>query len=96
MQTVYLQFWFLNVLNAKITYLQIPFSHFFYAKKGFIHDVNMTTVPLNMVARLGLSIADAQDGPFKLEIDYIGLERQDMHKDITPYENYYFGPLSYV
>ncbi|XP_075223018.1 complex I intermediate-associated protein 30 [Lycorma delicatula] len=66
---------------------KIPFSKFILSSKGKIQD-NQTAIPLHMVTNLGLTMADKVSGPFKLEIDYIGLEYDPEYTEEFAYEMY--------
>ena len=66
---------------------QIPFSKFYMTSKGRIHD-SQQAVPLNRITSFGITAGDKNNGPFRLEIDYIGLERDPTHTEISAYEQY--------
>ncbi len=67
--------------------MQIPFSKFFLTSKGRIQD-KQEPMPRDRVSTFGISVADKINGPFRLEIDYIGLEFDPSHKEVTAYELY--------
>lgn len=69
--------------------MQIPFSKFFLSSKGRIQD-KQSPLPLNRITSLGISVGARvdTDGPFNLEIDYIGLEFDPLHSEEFAYELY--------
>lgn len=69
--------------------MQIPFSKFLLASKGRIQD-RQCRIPLNKVTGFGLSVSgrNGHDGPFGLEIDYVGLEFDPLHTEHFAYEMY--------
>nr|CAG4644099.1 EOG090X091L [Lepidurus arcticus] len=69
---------------------KIPFSKFFMSSKGRIQDIQQP-VPLNRISNFGISAGDKINGPFRLEIDYIGLEYDPNHTEKTAYELYKVG-----
>lgn len=70
-------------------YLQIPFSKFFLASKGYIQDKQCELIG-SRVSRFGITAAGLidTDGPFSLEIDYIGLDYDPNHNEEFAYEMY--------
>lgn len=68
---------------------KIPLSKFFLSSKGRIQD-KQCPLPLNRVTAFGISAGAraGQDGPFSLEIDYIGLEFDPLHTEEFAYELY--------
>ncbi|XP_012285454.1 complex I intermediate-associated protein 30, mitochondrial [Orussus abietinus] len=68
-------------------YVKIPFSKFYLASKGRIQDIQYN-IPLDQVWSIGFSLADQISGPFKLEIDYIGVEYDALHNEEFAYETY--------
>ncbi|XP_017781725.1 PREDICTED: complex I intermediate-associated protein 30, mitochondrial [Nicrophorus vespilloides] len=66
---------------------RIPFSKFFLSSKGRIQD-KQYPLPLNRVTSFGFSVGDKIDGPFSLEIDYVGLEFDPNHTEEFAYEMY--------
>ncbi|XP_063235588.1 complex I intermediate-associated protein 30, mitochondrial isoform X2 [Bacillus rossius redtenbacheri] len=66
---------------------KIPFSKFFLASKGRIQD-KQCPVPLNRISNVGISVGDKVNGPFSLEIDYIGVEFDPSHSEEFAYEMY--------
>ncbi|KAJ6638225.1 Complex I intermediate-associated protein 30, mitochondrial [Pseudolycoriella hygida] len=68
---------------------KIPFSKFFLSSKGRVQD-KQAPLPLNRISSFGVSVAGrgGHDGPFNLEIDYIGLEFDPVHTEEFAYEMY--------
>lgn len=66
---------------------QIPFSKFFFASKGRIQD-RQSPLPQTRISHFGITVSDKADGPFQLEIDYIGAEFDQSHYEETAYEMY--------
>ncbi|CAG0917457.1 unnamed protein product [Notodromas monacha] len=68
-------------------YSKIPFSKFFLSSKGRVQDKQFV-LPLNFVSSLGIAVGDKACGPFRLEIDWIGLEFDPGHVEDFAYELY--------
>lgn len=68
-------------------YVKIPFSKFFFGAKGAIQD-GQFHIPLDEVNSIGLTVMDTYDGPFQLEIDYIGVLHDKTHNTTFEYEQY--------
>ncbi|XP_063696806.1 complex I intermediate-associated protein 30, mitochondrial [Culicoides brevitarsis] len=68
---------------------KIPFSKFFLSSKGRIQD-KQAPIPLNKITSVSFSVGAKgdSDGPFNLEIDYIGLEFDPNHVEKFAYEMY--------
>lgn len=68
---------------------KIPFSKFFLSSKGRVQD-RQGPIPLDRVTHVGISVSSkgGLDGPFNLEIDYIGLEFDPTHREEFAYEMY--------
>ncbi|KAG7200164.1 hypothetical protein KM043_000599 [Ampulex compressa] len=68
-------------------YAKIPFSRFVLSSKGRIQDIQ-SPIDLNAIKRFGISLGDDVTGPFRLEIDYIGLEFDPANIEKHVYESY--------
>lgn len=66
---------------------RIPFSKFFLSSKGRIQD-KQSPIPLERISNFGITSGDKNNGPFRLEIDYIGLEFDPSHREVSAYETY--------
>lgn len=68
---------------------RIPFSKFFLSSKGRIQD-KQAPIALQRVTGFGLSVGakGGTDGPFSLELAYIGLEFDPNHTEEFAYEMY--------
>nr|XP_020649439.1 complex I intermediate-associated protein 30, mitochondrial isoform X2 [Pogona vitticeps] len=69
----------------------IPFSKFFYSVRSRIQD-DQHPLLVDKISTLGFTLADKVDGPFQLEIDYIGLIRDGAHSEDCAYELYEKNP----
>ncbi|XP_025025930.1 complex I intermediate-associated protein 30, mitochondrial [Python bivittatus] len=67
--------------------IQVPFSKFFFSSQGRIQDGQYEIWP-DRISTLGFTIADKVDGPFQLEIDFIGLLSDQAHTESFAYELY--------
>ncbi|XP_036323109.1 complex I intermediate-associated protein 30, mitochondrial [Rhagoletis pomonella] len=69
--------------------VKIPFSKFFLSSKGRIQD-KQGPIRLDRVTHFGLSVGakNNMDGPFKLEMEYIGLEFDPNRREEFAYEMY--------
>ncbi|XP_006616637.2 complex I intermediate-associated protein 30, mitochondrial [Apis dorsata] len=67
--------------------VRIPFSKFVICNKGQINE-NQYPLVNNTVTNFGITIADKISGPFKLEIDYIGVCRNTNISENFAYETY--------
>jgi len=66
----------------------IPFSKFFLQHRGFVQD-KQPEFMRDIVKNVSITIMDQINGPFHLEIEYIGLKKlQTMFKEINAYEQY--------
>nr|XP_004660957.2 complex I intermediate-associated protein 30, mitochondrial [Jaculus jaculus]XP_045013762.1 complex I intermediate-associated protein 30, mitochondrial [Jaculus jaculus]XP_045013763.1 complex I intermediate-associated protein 30, mitochondrial [Jaculus jaculus] len=66
--------------------VKIPFSKFFFSNQGRIRDVQCQLV-LDKISSIGFTLADKVDGPFFLEIDFIGVFNDPAHTEEFAYEN---------
>ncbi|XP_010623028.1 complex I intermediate-associated protein 30, mitochondrial isoform X2 [Fukomys damarensis] len=66
--------------------LRIPFSKFFFTNKGRIRDAQYQLL-LDRISSIGFTLADKVDGPFFLEIDFIGVFTDPAHTEEFAYEN---------
>ncbi|NWS69885.1 CIA30 protein, partial [Crotophaga sulcirostris] len=71
--------------------IKIPFSKFFLSSRGRVQD-NQHPIWLDKVSTLGFTIGDKVDGPFQLEIDFIGLLKDRAHTEEFAYETYEKNP----
>ncbi|XP_042307964.1 complex I intermediate-associated protein 30, mitochondrial [Sceloporus undulatus] len=71
--------------------IKIPFSKFFFSSRGRIQD-SQHELWLDKISTLGLTVGDKVDGPFQLEIDYIGLIQDRAHTEECAYELYEKNP----
>lgn len=69
-------------------FVRIPFSRFVFAPKGTVQDYQ-EWMPLDNINSFGISLIDRNTGPFRLEIDYIGLEADPTWNQKNAYESYY-------
>jgi len=72
-------------------YVRLPFSKFVFAYKGRIQVVQPPSIPKDSIKAISFTLADKITGPFKLEIDYIGVEYDPSHIEESAYESYSFG-----
>ena len=73
--------------NNKFSIFQIPFSNFLLTHKQRVPDEQGNFHPCH-VKQFGLRLSDRQSGPFKLEIDYIGVMNDENHILTNAYEHY--------
>uniref|UniRef100_A0A8C4UQ70 Complex I intermediate-associated protein 30, mitochondrial n=1 Tax=Falco tinnunculus TaxID=100819 RepID=A0A8C4UQ70_FALTI len=71
--------------------IKIPFSKFFLSSRGRVQD-DQHPIWLDKISTLGLTIGDKVDGPFQLEIDFIGLLNDRAHTEEFAYETYEKNP----
>ncbi|XP_018421545.1 PREDICTED: complex I intermediate-associated protein 30, mitochondrial [Nanorana parkeri] len=72
--------------------VKIPLSKFFMSSRGRVQDGQYPLWP-DKVTTLGFTIADRADGPFQLEIDFIGLYNDQAHTEEFAYELYPHTPM---
>ncbi|XP_061825009.1 complex I intermediate-associated protein 30, mitochondrial [Nerophis lumbriciformis] len=65
--------------------VKIPFSKFFLTHRGRIQD-SQCCLWLDKINTIGFTLADKADGPFQLEIDYIGVCKDHAHISEFDYE----------
>merc|ERR1719309_278617 len=68
-------------------FCRIPFSKFFKAYRGRIQDRQIELMK-HQISHVGFTMSDGIDGPFNLEIDYIGLQWDPSHEEEFAYELY--------
>ncbi|XP_008554147.2 complex I intermediate-associated protein 30, mitochondrial [Microplitis demolitor] len=68
-------------------YAKIPFSRFLLANKGRVQDTQ-GPVPIHNLSSFSITVGDQISGPFRLEIDYIGLEQDNVFEEEFAYEMY--------
>ncbi|CAJ0966528.1 unnamed protein product [Ranitomeya imitator] len=76
--------------------VKIPLSKFFLTSRGRIQDGQFPLWPdkaSTTITTLGFTLADRADGPFHLEIDFIGLCKDQAHTEEFAYEHYQYKPL---
>ncbi|KAM6961449.1 complex I intermediate-associated protein 30, mitochondrial [Aplochiton taeniatus] len=71
--------------------VKIPFSKFFLASRGRIQD-DQHPLWLDKVNTVGFTLGDKAEGPFQLEIDYIGVCKDTAHTEEFAYELYKRNP----
>ncbi|XP_055669490.1 complex I intermediate-associated protein 30, mitochondrial isoform X1 [Falco peregrinus] len=71
--------------------IKIPFSKFFLSSRGRVQD-DQHPIWLDKISTLGFTIGDKIDGPFQLEIDFIGLLNDRAHTEEFAYETYEKNP----
>ncbi|XP_070836140.1 complex I intermediate-associated protein 30, mitochondrial [Chaetodon trifascialis] len=71
--------------------VKIPFSKFFLTHRGRIQD-DQHPVWLDKVNTIGFTLGDKAEGPFQLEIDFIGICKDYAHTEDFAYEVYKRNP----
>ncbi|XP_063803416.1 complex I intermediate-associated protein 30, mitochondrial [Pseudophryne corroboree] len=72
--------------------IKIPLSKFFMTSRGRVQDRQYPLWP-DKITTLGFTLADRADGPFQLEIDFIGLCKDQSHTEEFAYESYKSTPI---
>ncbi|KAM9777213.1 complex I intermediate-associated protein 30, mitochondrial [Neosynchiropus ocellatus] len=67
--------------------VKIPFSKFFITHKGRVQD-SQHYLTLDKINTVGFTLGDTVDGPFQLEIDFIGVCKDYAHTEEFAYESY--------
>ncbi|XP_033303901.1 complex I intermediate-associated protein 30, mitochondrial [Bombus bifarius] len=67
--------------------IRVPFSKFVFGSKGQISE-NQYSICQNYLTNFGITIADKKPGPFRLEIDYIGVRYNTSNFEEFAYETY--------
>lgn len=67
--------------------VKIPFSKFFHVTHGRVSDRQYRFVD-NDVTNIGFTVMDGIEGPFSLEIDFIGVLKDEELKENLAYETY--------
>ena len=70
---------------------KIPFSKFFLTAKGSIQN-KQEPIRLDKVKWIGISVAEPFKGPFRLEMDWMGLGMDKGLDEDFAYELYKAGP----
>ncbi|KAM6913015.1 complex I intermediate-associated protein 30, mitochondrial [Xenentodon cancila] len=65
--------------------VKIPFSKFFLTHRGRIQD-DQHRLWLDKINTIGFTLGDKADGPFQLEIDFIGVCKDYAHSEEFAYE----------
>lgn len=68
--------------------VKIPFSKFVLTSSGAIQDKQFP-ITLSNISSVGLTLKDTYTGPFKLDIEYIGLEYDSRNYEEFSYEFYF-------
>ncbi|XP_015245984.1 PREDICTED: complex I intermediate-associated protein 30, mitochondrial [Cyprinodon variegatus] len=71
--------------------VKIPFSKFFLTHRGRIQD-DQHPLWLDKINTIGFTLGDKADGPFQLEIDFIGVCKDYAHTEDFAYEVYKRNP----
>lgn len=67
--------------------IRVPFSKFVFSSKGQINE-NQYSIHQNYITNFGITIGDKKPGPFRLEIDYIGVRYNTSNFEKFAYETY--------
>ncbi|KAH0568051.1 complex I intermediate-associated protein 30, mitochondrial [Cotesia glomerata] len=68
-------------------YVKIPFSKFLLSSKGRVQDIQ-GPAPVHNMSSFSITLSDQVPGPFRLEIDYIGIEQDAVFEEESAYELY--------
>jgi NADH dehydrogenase [ubiquinone] 1 alpha subcomplex assembly factor 1 len=68
--------------------LQIPFSKFFLATHARIQDKQFPVKDGGRISSIGITMCDKIDGPFQLEMEWIGVYHDVTHFERFAYENF--------
>ncbi|XP_034015226.1 complex I intermediate-associated protein 30, mitochondrial [Thalassophryne amazonica] len=71
--------------------VKIPFSKFFLTHRGRVQD-GQYNLWLDKINTIGFTLGDKADGPFQLEIDFIGVTKDYAHTEEFAYELYKRNP----
>ncbi|XP_067414254.1 complex I intermediate-associated protein 30, mitochondrial isoform X2 [Emydura macquarii macquarii] len=71
--------------------IKIPFSKFFLSSRGRIQDAQYP-LWLDKISTIGFTLGDKANGPFQLEIHFIGLLNDRAHTEEFAYEKYEKNP----
>ncbi|XP_061649986.1 complex I intermediate-associated protein 30, mitochondrial [Phyllopteryx taeniolatus] len=71
--------------------VKIPFSKFFLTHRGRVQD-DQHPLWLDKINTIGFTLGDKADGPFQLEINYIGVSKDYAHTEEFAYELYKKNP----
>ncbi|MED6232291.1 hypothetical protein ATANTOWER_026799 [Ataeniobius toweri] len=71
--------------------VKIPFSKFFLTNRGRIQD-DQHPLWLDKINTIGFTLGDKAEGPFQLEIDFIGVCKDYAHTEDFAYEVYKRNP----
>jgi len=73
-------------------YERIPFSKFYFSHRGRIQDKEqMTVLKTKRIQGVAITICDRNDGPFHLELSWIGVLADKTHFEEFAYEMYEVG-----
>jgi len=75
--------------------IRVPFQKFVFCYKNLAQD-QQSPLPAFKVKFVAIALQDRNDGPFSLEIDYMGLRQDDYGtEEFSPYETYQFPHIRY-
>lgn len=75
-------------------YVKISFSKFIFTSYGRIQD-SQRPILLDSISSFGITAADQIPGPFRLEIDYIGLLQDSTETEDFAYELYNYDKIMF-